>query len=182
MSRSIGARYQVITAVIAAPSNTSPPVTRARLTASLRVRGTVWLQASRQVPNSSSRAISGAPMRTPSSPGAIRSEAQNAMLTAEPNSPVKALTAAGQLVPWLRARQAARSSWLNAVRIELPSTIAYTARAASTPRQATAWLRCWRQLTQIIVLPPSRPSGPARAEPPPGHPRPPTPRGPAGRP
>ena len=82
------------------------------------------------------------------------------MLTSEPNSSVKALTAAGQLVPWLRARQAARSSWLNAVRIEVPSRIAYTARAASTPRQATAWLRCCRQLTQIIVLPPSRPSGP----------------------
>src|SRR5260221_476925 len=70
VSWSIGARYQVITAVIAAPRTTSPPVTRASLTASHRIRGTVWLQASRQVPYSSSLAISGAPMRTPSSPGA----------------------------------------------------------------------------------------------------------------
>ena len=99
-------------------------MTRASLTASHRVRGTVWLQASRQVPNSSSRAISGAPTRTPISPGTISSTDQNAMLTSEPNLFVKALTAAGQLVPWLRARQAARPSWLNAVRIEVPSRIA----------------------------------------------------------
>ena len=124
MSRSIGARYQVITAVMAAPRTMSPPVTRASLTASHRDRGTVWLQASRQVPNSSSRAISDPPTRTPISPGTIRATDQNAMLTSEPNSFMKALTASGQAVPWLRARHAARSSWLNAVRIEVPSMIA----------------------------------------------------------
>jgi len=124
VSRSIGARYQVITAVAAAPNSTSPPVTRASLVASHRVRGTVWLQASRQVPYSSSLAISGAPTRTPISPGAISSTAQNATLTRVPNLFVKAWTAPWQLVPWLRARQPARSSWLNAVRIEVPSTIA----------------------------------------------------------
>src|ERR1022692_1568550 len=38
VSRSIGARYQVITAVAAAPNSTSPPVTRASLAASPRDR------------------------------------------------------------------------------------------------------------------------------------------------
>ena len=124
MSRSIGVRYQVITAVIAAPRTISPPVTRTSLTVSHRARVTVWLQASRQVPYSSSRAISGAPTRTPISPGTIRATAQNAMLTSEPNSFMKALTAAGQPVPWPRARHAARPSWPNAVRIEPLTTIA----------------------------------------------------------
>ena len=124
MSRSIGARYQVITAVIAAPSSMSPPVTRASLTASHRARGTVWLQASRQVPYSSSRAISGAPTRTPMSPGTIRATDQNAMLTSELNSFMKAVTPAGQAVPGLRARHAARWSLLNAVRIEVLSMTA----------------------------------------------------------
>ena len=155
MSRSMGARYQVITAVIAAPRTISPPVSRASLTASHRARGTVWLQASRQVPYSSSLAISGPPTRTPISPGTIRDTDQNAILTAEPNSFMKALTPVGQPVPWLRARHAARPSLPNAVRIALLSRIAYTASAASRARQATAWLRCCRQLTQIIVRPPS---------------------------
>ena len=144
----------MITAVIAAPRTTSPPVTRPSLTVSHRARVTVWLQASRQVPYSSSLAISGAPTRTPISPGAMRNTAQKAMLTSVPNLPVKELMADWQLVPWLRARHAPRSSWLNAVRIEVPSRIAYTVRAASRPRQAMAWLRCCRQLTQIIALPP----------------------------
>jgi hypothetical protein len=120
----MGARYQVITAVIAAPRTMSPPVTRASLTASHRARGTVWLQASRQVPYSSSRAISDPPTRTPISPGTIRVTDQNAMLTSEPNLFVKAWTAAGQAVPWLWARHAVRASWPNAVRIEVPSRIA----------------------------------------------------------
>jgi hypothetical protein len=150
VSRSIGARYQVITAVMAAPRTMRPPVTRASLTASHRVRGTVWLQASRQVPYSSSRAISGAPTRTPISPGTIRATDQNAMLTSEPNSFMNAMTPPGQPVPWLRARHPARSSWLNAERIEVLSMTAYTARAISTARQPMAWLRYWRQLTQII--------------------------------
>ena len=93
MSRSMGARYQVITAVIAAPRTMSPPVTRASLTASHRARGTVWLQASRQVPYSSSLAISDPPTRTPISPGTIRATDQNAMLTSEPNSFMKSPTA-----------------------------------------------------------------------------------------
>ena len=46
------------------------------------------------------------------------------MLTSELNLLVKASTAAGQAVPGLRARHAARLSWLNAVRIEVPSRIA----------------------------------------------------------
>jgi hypothetical protein len=124
VSRSIGARYQVISAVIAAPKTTSPPVTRPSLTFSHRARETVWLQASRQVPYSSSRAISGPPTRTPISPGSIRSTDQNATLTSEPNLFVKAWIAAGQTVPWLRARQVARPSWPNAVRIEPPTRIA----------------------------------------------------------
>ena len=156
VSRSIGARYQVITAVIAAPSTMTPPVTRESLTTSHRVRVTLWLQASRQVPNSSSRAISGAPMTTPSSPGKIRSTDQNATLTSEPNRLVKETMPFSQLVAGPRARQAGRPSLLNAVRIEVLTTMAYIARAASTPRQAMAWLRCCRQLTQIIVLPPLR--------------------------
>jgi hypothetical protein len=44
---------------MAAPRTMSPTVTRASLAASHRARGTVWLQASRQVPYSSSLAISG---------------------------------------------------------------------------------------------------------------------------
>ena len=120
----MGARYQVITAVIAAPRTMRPPVTMASLTASHRARGTDWLQASRQVPYSSSRAISGAPTRTPISPGTIRATDQNAMLTSEPNSFMKAVTPVGQPAPWLRARHEARLSWPNAVRIEVPTRIA----------------------------------------------------------
>jgi hypothetical protein len=73
------------------------------------------------------------------------------MLTAEPNSFMNAMTPAGQAVPRLRVRQAARPSLLNAVRIEVLSMIAYTPSAASRARQAMAWLRCCRQLTQIMV-------------------------------
>jgi hypothetical protein len=140
----------VITAVMAAPSTMRPPVTRASLTVSHRVRGTVWLQASRQVPYSSSRAIRDPPVRTPIRPGTIRQTDQNAMLTAEPNSPVKSLTAVSQPDPWLRARHPARLSLLKAVRIEVPTMIAYTASAASTARPAAAWVRCCRQVTHII--------------------------------
>src|SRR5580704_14040723 len=104
----MGARYQVITAVMAAPRTMSPPVTSPSLTASHLALGTVWLQASRQVPYSSSRAISDPPTRTPISPGTIRQTDQNAMLIAELNSFMKAVTPAGQAVPGLRARHAAR--------------------------------------------------------------------------
>ncbi len=148
----MGARYQVITAVIAAPRTMRPPVTRASLTASHRDLGTVWLQASRQVPYSSSRAISDPPTSTPISPGMIRHTDQNAMLTAEPNWFMNAVTPASQPVPWVRARhEPARPSPPNAVRIEVPSMAAYAARAASRARQAAAWLRCCRQLTQIMT-------------------------------
>ncbi|HEY2552446.1 MAG TPA: hypothetical protein VGI64_17905 [Streptosporangiaceae bacterium] len=71
-------------------------------------------------------------------------------MTAELNSPMNARASAAQPVPWLRARHAARSSLLKAERIDVLSTIAYTARAASRARQAMAWPRCCRQLTQII--------------------------------
>ena len=120
----MGARYQVISAVIAAPTTTRPPVTMASLTASHRARGTDWLQARRQVPYSSSRAMSGAPTRTPIRPGTIRATDQNAMLTSDPNSPSNAETAPWQAFTWMWARHPVRPSWPNAVRIEVPTRIA----------------------------------------------------------
>ncbi len=77
------------------------------------------------MPYSSSRAISGAPTRTPISPGTIRATDQNAILTSEPNSFVKVVTAFGQpAAPLLLARHWARPSWPNDVRMEVPTTIA----------------------------------------------------------
>ena len=79
------------------------------------VRGTVWLQASRQVPRSSSRPSSGAPTTIPSSPGIASS---GRLVTTEPapwlNVPTNDVIAAGQSAPPLRARQAERPSALNA--------------------------------------------------------------------
>src|SRR5258707_13334719 len=156
VSRSMGWRYQVIMAVLAARRTRSPPVTVASLVTSHRVRGTVWAQASCQVPYSSSLAISGAPMTTPISPGNARSSAQNPMLTTVLKLVMKAATAPWQApVTGFCARHPASWSWLNAVRMELLTTIANTARMPSSPRQVMAWLRCCRQLTQIIALPPS---------------------------
>ena len=45
---------------------------RVSLTASHRVRVTLWFQVSRKVPASSSRAISGAPQKMPMIAGAMR--------------------------------------------------------------------------------------------------------------
>jgi hypothetical protein len=142
VSRSIGARYQVITAVIAAPRTTSPPVTRASLLTSHRVRGTVWLQASRQVPVSSSRPSSGAPTTTPISPGSRMRTAQAVALTPVLNLSRNELMDAGQPAPPLRARHAVRPSVPDAVRIVVPTATAKTATATSSARQAMAWLRC----------------------------------------
>jgi hypothetical protein len=54
-----------VTAIAATPVSVS-------LTVSHRVRVMLWLQASRQVPVSSSRAISGAPQKIPTITGAAR--------------------------------------------------------------------------------------------------------------
>ena len=69
LTRSMGLNHQVrmrlsspATAMLARPTTPS-------LTASQRVRVTLWVQASRKVPVSSSRATSGAPQKMPSSAG-----------------------------------------------------------------------------------------------------------------
>ena len=115
VTRYSGAWNQAMTAVTAAPKTTSPPVTSPSLANSHLVRGTVWLQASRQVPRSSSRPSSGAPTTIPSSPGIARS-GRLVMIELTPwlNGSTNDVITAGQPAPPLRARQAGRPSPLNA--------------------------------------------------------------------
>jgi hypothetical protein len=148
---SSGTRNQLISAVTAAPKTISPPVTSPRLAASQRDRGTVWVQASRQVPRSSSPPSSGAPTTIPSSPGIARSGTLMSWLRPRLNWFTNDVMSAGQPVPPLRARQAGMPSLVNLVRIQVPTMSAKTASAQNTTRQAIAWARCWRQVTQIMT-------------------------------
>ncbi len=158
VTRYSGAWDQAMTAVTAAPKTTRPPVTSPSLATSHLVRGTVWLQASRQVPRSSSRPSSGAPTMTPSSPGMAMSGTFMIELTPWPNRSTNDVITAGQPAPPLRARQAGRPSPPNAARIWMPMVTASTASTPNRARQVMACARCCRQVTQIMTSPLSGPS------------------------
>ena len=69
-----GERHQVNSTVNALARTRTPRPTTASVTVSQRVRVTVWVKASFQVPCSSSRAISGAPISTPAKAGRMLSQ------------------------------------------------------------------------------------------------------------
>ena len=70
---SSGADHQVTASVSTPMATAAPSSARPSLVASQRPRVTLWVQTSRWVPASSSRATSGAPQNAPSSAGATAS-------------------------------------------------------------------------------------------------------------
>jgi hypothetical protein len=72
---SIGADHHVATRLRTAAASIAASVPRPSLVASQRVRVMLWVQASRWVPVSSSRATSGAPQNTPTTAGSATTDA-----------------------------------------------------------------------------------------------------------
>ena len=72
MALAMGSAHQVYIRLSASVTAMAARPVRASLTTSHRVRVMPWVQASRQVPVSSSRAISGAPQKMPVITGAAR--------------------------------------------------------------------------------------------------------------
>src|SRR5215469_2015504 len=105
-TRSSGERDQVSISVTATANTTSPPVTSASLVTSHRVRGTVWLHASCQVPRSSSCPSKGAPTAAPRNPGIRNVTMFSGSVTGPLNLVTNELIAAGQPAPPLLARHA----------------------------------------------------------------------------
>jgi len=68
----MGAAHQACKRLNASATAMAAAPTSASLTVSHLVRVTLWFQVSRKVPASSSRAISGAPQKTPVIAGAMR--------------------------------------------------------------------------------------------------------------
>src|SRR5450755_41661 len=146
---------------------------RPSLTASQRVRVTLWLQVSRRVPASSSRATSGAPQNRPMPAGApyttaMPTKASTSLI--EPCSPPAKVVVARAQSPcaWHPVIPLAAYRWARCG----PVTASSTASTASPAAVTIVWARNWRQVSHIIAVPPERgrrgrPSGQAALADPP---------------
>src|ERR1017187_5475791 len=144
-----GPDHQVTKADTAPAQATAASSTQPVLTVSQRLRVTLCIQANWLVPVSSSLATSGAPQNSPSRAGTARVSVTRTRSGASPRDSVPA-----RLPQVLVAAHEARAEWYCDA-ICRPVISSSTANAARAAAPKYAWLRCWRQTSQVIArLPP----------------------------
>src|SRR5450755_3596437 len=147
-----GPEHQVIMRLSRPAAAMAASPIRPSLTASQRVRVTLWLHASRNVPASISRAISGAPQNAPMRAGAPYST------TTPTRSSTSSIEPRNALMKLAVTRGQSPRAWQAAIPLVSyrcarcrPVTATSTASAADV---TMVWTRNWRQVNHIIAIPP----------------------------
>ena len=141
-----GLDHQVTRAETAPPQAAAASSAQPTLTVSQRPRVMLCIQANWLVPVSNSRATSGPPQNTPSRHGTT-----TVSVTSKDTTGVPRISVFARLPQvWLAVHEV-RADWYCDA-ICRPVTSSRTANAASAAAARYAWLRCWRQTSQVIDL------------------------------